>query len=155
VIRDRQQAEACPTRRPGTGRVPLDAAGRAFEGVGMMLETSIELGDMVRRRALLRPVCRGRATLAEERVRHVAGDPEVGLRQPRVEATEIDLLDVLAVGRDDGSERFEDPGPAVVGRAASDPERDVADTVVESRPQETPGAARRSAQGIELVIPKP
>ena len=78
AARDREQGEPDTARGAGARRVANAHAGRRFERIG----PGPRAGDRARPRrrgcALLRPVDRRRAGCSQERVRHVAGDRQLG-----------------------------------------------------------------------------
>jgi len=79
----------------GGVRGGMDLSGVALgvgEPDGEMLEGGVRGGDVGD--PLLWPVHRGGPGWAEQRVVHVAGQDELGLRDPRVQAGQIDASDV-------------------------------------------------------------
>ena len=135
--RQRQHREPHAARGAGPRRVALPAAGRPLQGVGEAGAAHVQRHHLARRGALLRSVDGGGAGRPEEGVGHVAGDPEPGLGQARVEAAEVHRREVVAHLR---PERPQQAGAAVGRRAPADPEGDVPDPLVRARP----GGARRS-----------
>jgi hypothetical protein len=113
--------------------------------IGESGERSVEHLDVLRRRALLRPVRGGRPAWAEQGVRDVTGDPQVDAAEAWIEPVELDTRRV-----DRGTERLEEPGATVGRRAPPDPERDRGDPRIEDREEHLAGSPRRGADRIPL-----
>src|SRR5207247_2211784 len=79
----------------------------------------------------------------EERIRHVARDLEIDVREPPIQAAEVEAGDVVA-----RPECLQDPEAAVRGRAAADPEDDPLDAGIERSFEELARAAGRRPDGI-------
>ena len=143
-----EQAEPRPTRRAGARRVALAAARRGLEPSAQPASRRSSSTDLVGRRALLGSVGRRRARRAEQRVRDVAGDPEVDVAQARVEPGQIDRR---SPSRSRGSEGARGcPRPPSVVALPPMPRMSRADAGVERGPQELAGPDASGADRVAL-----
>ena len=77
AVGDGEQAEDRATRGAGPRLVAQHPSAGRLEDVGKAAQGAVEIGHLLRVRALLRPVGGGRAPLAEERVADVRGHRQV------------------------------------------------------------------------------
>ncbi len=114
----------------------------AGQHVDEAAETGLEGEHVVRRGALLRTVDGGRAERAEQRVVHVGGQDDLGLREPCVEPVEVHAGEFGQRGaarverraravEEAGAERGEHARAAVGAGAAAHPEDEGARTGVQ------------------------
>lgn len=161
-IEEREQSRSQATGRARTRNVADIATDEGLDHVGVPRERGIELGDHLRRRALLGPVDRGRALGSEQRIAHVTGDldrrpdqPWIGLPFEMMQARErrAALGEVLAVAIEEPiAERAGHPRAAVVRRAAADADHEPVRPARRCREDEVAGATRRRHAWIALVI---
>src|SRR5262249_33463079 len=96
AVGEREQPETGPASGAGAGGVALRPARGRLEAVGPAAEAGVQLFDLRGGRALLRTVGHGRTRRTEERVLDVAGDLEIDLGEPRVEAAQVEALAIVA-----------------------------------------------------------
>ncbi len=89
-ILDRQQGKPDTSGRARPGRQAFVAAGRHVHRVGEAGKSLVQVRDLRRRGALLRPVDRRGPRRAEQRVRHVARDLQLDAAEPGIQPAEID-----------------------------------------------------------------
>ena len=131
--RDRREAGSAGRARARVAAV-VRAGGRR-DDVGPVAEGRVEPADLLRVRALLRPVHRGGAGRPGERIVHVARDLERGPAKPWVQPAQVEAGgrrraervagDRTAPGVEDaGAQRLRHAEAVVGGRTAADAEHD-------------------------------
>ena len=162
AVGDGEQAEDGPTRGAGPRLVAQHPAAGRLKDVGEAAQGAVEIGHLLRVRALLRPVGGGRAPLAEERVADVRGHRQVDVAKDVRDAREVHAGEVTqgtATGRQVGPagvqeadpESLEDAGAPVGGGAAAHPQHDAPTAQAGGRRQDLPRPEGAGGHGVALL----